>query len=470
MQNKIGRIRNFFSNHSRTHLHKNQISATQFSMSSASDVCDVVMGFDFGTSSTKVVLQTPYHNNQRAFAVDFDEAAHASNKYLLPSILWVSQDGTTSLKQLPGYRKYSRFKLDLIEGPDSKKYDESLVLATAYLANAFRFAREWFLNSQKTLYSEYTLRWAVNVGLPSENYANKLISESYQRIASSAWRLSLHDSITLNDAKKVMDCKDKEEELDDRDGADITCIPEVAAEVVCYARSDMRREGLHVLVDVGAGTLDICSFILHEKEGDDHYELLTASVDQLGAMILHEARINEIINNNLSPIFSNGYDWINKIPDNVNEYVVTKDVSTIDKLKNVDNKHLQQCCKVLKTMIVKLKTKRDPNSRVWKNMLPIFIAGGGSNMQHYKDLISTLNEWLKEFYIECCGIENRSLQHPQNLIADIDAKEYHRLAVAVGLSFPDTDIGEVARPEDIPDVALKPDKDFTDKMITKNNL
>lgn len=74
----------------------------------------------------------------------------------------------------------------------------------------------------------------------------------------------------------------------------IEVVPEVAAQAVGYARSTLRDPGLHLLVDVGATTLDICGFILHQAEGRDRYELLTTTVERLGALELHRERLGAL--------------------------------------------------------------------------------------------------------------------------------------------------------------------------------
>ncbi|MBC8425585.1 hypothetical protein H8E07_15835, partial [bacterium] len=71
---------------------------------------------------------------------------------------------------------------------------------------------------------------------------------------------------------------------------DFGVIPEVAAEVVGYARSDLRRPGLHFLVDAGAGTLDVAGFVLHEDQGENLYPILSASVRPHGSLALLRAR------------------------------------------------------------------------------------------------------------------------------------------------------------------------------------
>ena len=46
----------------------------------------------------------------------------------------------------------------------------------------------------------------------------------------------------------------------DPDFGGVEVFPEIAAPVVGYARLRRRREGLHVMVNVGPSTIDVCGF------------------------------------------------------------------------------------------------------------------------------------------------------------------------------------------------------------------
>lgn len=95
-------------------------------------------------------------------------------------------------------------------------------------------------------------------------------------------------------APKYSDIKDKIK--NDISPEDINVIPEVAAELVGYARSSLRETGLHVLIDLGARTLDIASFILHNRDGDDRYSILTADLEELGATLCDYHRFKALAN------------------------------------------------------------------------------------------------------------------------------------------------------------------------------
>lgn len=60
--------------------------------------------------------------------------------------------------------------------------------------------------------------------------------------------------------------------------------PEFVAQVAVYARSPQRQDGLHLLVDCGAGTLDIATFNVGRQPGtnEDIYPILQSEVAPLG--------------------------------------------------------------------------------------------------------------------------------------------------------------------------------------------
>jgi len=71
----------------------------QFSGSQpAQPVVEVVVGFDFGTSSSKVVLQTPYKMSSRAVPVAFGPLGHPMLRFLLRSVIAERPDGRYSLE------------------------------------------------------------------------------------------------------------------------------------------------------------------------------------------------------------------------------------------------------------------------------------------------------------------------------------------------------------------------------------
>lgn len=443
----------------------------QFPAGKRDQTCDVVVGFDFGTSCSKVVLRTPYHNDSRACAVHFGEAAHSSWCHLLPSVLSVGTDGQCALGNDPRCRVYRDIKFHLVRsqsvppvGGGGEAIDAD-ALAVAFLSLGLRRARAWFLASEAPLYQDYLLAWHFNLGLPSADYADVELSRTYKRISEAAWLLSVgRKEVTVEAAREALAAVTVSGGEKADPSAEVSVIPEVAAAVVGYARSHLRDEGLHVLVDIGASTLDVCAFLLRTSGGEDRYELLTADVQQLGTMALYRGRVrgvHDAVTAHVSDLWSK-CDPVMPIPETPSEYLPQADMLTKHVTK-ASEQYEAKCRQTLWKTIIELKMRRDPNSPRWRTQLPFFVCGGGSALAFYSNVIDRLSGELADLYRGCQGIERRLLPKPEQLVADSNESNYHRLGVAWGLSYPDYDIGAIGRPSDIPDVPPPPRREERDE-------
>lgn len=456
-------------------------STTQFNGQSRGEVCDVIVGFDFGTSCSKVVLRTPFQAGGQAFAVTFGSAGHGTCKYLLPSILWIAGGGRVSLERAAGGVLLRDIKYHLMRGEPVPSVGPeqngppyaSDVVAVAFLASALRVARSWFLTHQRALYGDYTLRWSFNLGLPSADFANKHLCDLYLKIAHASWRLSVGtEPIDLGVAASVLNAQEPEGgDVDDRDDAETSLIPEVAAEVAGYARSNLRHEGLHVLVDIGATTLDICSFVLHQRAGDDCYELLTADVPAFGASMLYRARVSAVrmaVDEHTERLWDQ-YDPVSAMSDELEAYAPDHD-SVEKSIRHHDTEYLIRCKRRIWETLKDLKTTRDPRSERWRTHLPVFLSGGGSVMPFYKSLIEHVSGEIEKLYVPCQGMRRLALTRPEGFRADVGDEIYHRLAVAWGLSYQKTDIGNVSRPGDTDDIAPMDAYDWGGKVFISKDM
>jgi hypothetical protein len=394
---------------------------TQFNAVTRGEMCDVVIGLDFGTSCTKVVIRTPYHFGGRAFAVPF-AAGHASCRYLLPSALWLDGD-RVGLPRIKNASLLRDIKLHLmmpdavpeITARGTSKRHEAKAVAVSFLALTLRAAREWFLNHQETLYGKYRLRWTLNIGLPSGDFADTTLCNVYDEIGRAAWCLSLTNaSITLSQAQDMLSHPETWDQLPEEGCAEeISSIPEVAAEVAGYAKSKIRQEGLHILVDIGASTLDVCGFILHETDEGHEYALLTSDVKVLGATILYQHRVAGVrraVRDHLSSLWDE-YDPVSAMSDDPLAYAPCHD-AIAESIEEFDKKYQTACRRMIWKTIVDLKTRRDPNSDRWRTTMPLFLSGGGSAMPFYQQSLDHISDHLRSFYQGCSGIRRLFLAKP----------------------------------------------------------
>jgi len=435
-------------------------SSTQFSTSIKKKSCDVVIGLDFGTSCTKVVVNAPYEN-QPAWIVPFGPFAHPDVIGFLPTHISLSEDNQYFFPETGERGTYGNLKMELIRYlANAKNQAASSALSgpqemvIAYLALLFRYVRKWFMTEQRRHFDGASLEWHVNIGVPSNPTAlagvQEDIFELYRKVGCSAWLLSVTDGeITRENIRASWekcraqnhDCSRCESNIDEL----FNVYPELVGEVAGYALSKHREEGLHLMIDVGAGTLDVCSFNLAKnKDGDDIYPLLAADVQPHGVGVLDMKRRRALMEN--LPVCMETVletlDPVSPVPMNPLDYLTG--VERID--KEVLDEFEKLCRQQIRSVVVELNRKSYPLSQQWKNQLPVFLCGGGSGLPFFQGLMEPFSEWLRGFATRCDGITLIQPQKPENLKSDIDSSLFYRFSVAWGLSRPSVDIGRFLPP------------------------
>lgn len=433
---------------------------------------DVVMGFDFGTSSSKIVIRDAARNT--AYAVPFD--TYESNRYLAPTRIFIEDDGTLDLKT--GKYIFSDIKIMLMDDPDKSIFSSAdgkfqvsaLELAAAYLALLIRYSRTWFLNHTEQIYKNEHIFWQINLGIPSGKYYDPPRAKIFKVMVMAAWRISRYPGAlkietvkeTLQKAERYIDDKDKLAEMEAEESLwlhrdFINTHPEVIMEVVGYARSPLRNNGLHLLVDIGASTLDAATFIIHSRAGEDLYPLLETRVKRLGTMTLHFRRIQDLkklYETHLQEMSE--IDPLNVLPDQSYYKMSPKD--TVDE---TDSAFFKECSTVIGEIVRETKNRRDPFSIAWERGLSVFICGGGGRFIGYKDAIVERGKAIETGVADFAGFDMKNIPKPDQLDApDLALSDYDRLAVAYGLSFTVDEIGKV-----IPE---KENDDITNETRTFN--
>lgn len=434
-------------------------NACQFVRDGNSQSLDIFAGFDFGTSSTKIVVRIPNWPSSPGFAVPFGDLAHSSLEYLLPTRLAIRKDGQCFLQAEKGASIFTDIKVGLmrehheniesVSGPPRSVSAETV--AAAYVALALRYVRCWFLANKHDIFGGFRLNWHWSLGLPAAIKDKFNRREVFERVGKAAWVASRRPGpiTAAGVGEAIEDVKASRFSEDDMPVFEL--LPEVIAEVMGYARSTSRDEGLHLLIDVGASTLDICSFNLHSKDGEDHFPILTADIGFRGAKILHEKRIEGVRRaaQKWPRRFMND-DPVAAIPESCEDYAPSKEI-ICSEIGNPEKDFKAECQKLLGKTITDLRTRRDPHSARWSDSLPVFMCGGAGAMQIYRDVVDDAGQQLEKNLLSFQGISLKTLQKPESL-ADIGDGAYHRLAVAWGLSHGSFNIGEYDCPSEIEDI------------------
>lgn len=258
---------------------------TQFSdIPEDADKTQVVIGLDFGTAFTKVVIDT----QERKYGVPLNNSGQGTDKYLLATCLYENTNGKLTVTPPEKWtRRHDGFKMKILDGHINKKTKKRIII---YLAWVLRKSRRWVMIEKRAIFGDVQLVWKLNVGLPTENYHDSKLKKTYREFVEEAWYRSTDPHFGSNDdGDKRMN--DLERRLNSKM---IGAFPEFAAQVRGYISSQQWRHGVHLIIDVGAGTVDATVFITHELGGEKKLGPLTSSVKQRGTNYLATHRYNHL--------------------------------------------------------------------------------------------------------------------------------------------------------------------------------
>ncbi len=444
----------------------------QFDGAKGTPPTDLVVGFDFGTSSSKVVLQSPYKLESRAVAVDFVDLGHPSFSHLLPSVLVADSNGLLALRRHDRAREIRHdLKVRLLANSETNQVEteelqDDIARAAAYVGLALREVRRKFLIAERDNYGADRLRWSMNLGIPSAGYDDDITRERFGVVARAGWFLSLSaEPVSVPLARAAVD------RVISGDISDVTIrvVPEVAAQVVGYAKSRQRNEGLHFLLDIGASTIDLCAFVLHARAGDDIYELLSVDVKQLGLLALHDARMQA---SKGRPPFDT---WPEDLALPIPEWAGLENFGREARreLRNADTAYVNNCARnILFRMMTEVRRERDPHSPHWTTGLPLFVCGGGSAQPLVADLVSLADSIGQKNWTGFRRLRLMQLPLPNQLAGNLSPSAFQqRMSVAYGLSFPEINIGTIEPPSVIDDVLSRPDignSRWKDRFVDKD--
>ena len=136
----------------------------------------IILGLDFGTSSTKLIVRLPYEAGEPTIAIPAPEPCRSDNhSYLWQTVLWLKQDGTFYPWPVPEATVLNSLKQGLIQGRSEAKVSNAgdaipvtrAQAGAAYLAFAIRYARGWLLRNRPNLFRGRKAVWFVNIGMPT---------------------------------------------------------------------------------------------------------------------------------------------------------------------------------------------------------------------------------------------------------------------------------------------------------------
>jgi hypothetical protein len=307
------------------------------------------------------------------------------------------------------------------------------------------------------VFGGFELEWFVNVGLPSVPWDNIGLRELYQGIALAGWRLgSASGPVTVSRATSFLAevQANVPAHLGQLRRERIEAFPEFVAQINSYRRSPQHRSDLHLLIDVGAGTVDIVTFHVWEPEETDSYAILEASVDRRGTHILLGYRAQA------SGLYLPNWDEkTTRLQTSKFESTFALKAGSLQPLRQffVDQLH-----RSLQKVLGETRTHRYETSPNWNEGVPFFLCGGGRNIDVYRDAITRAQTNWK--------LEEMDLPMPNGLAnRTLSREDFHRVSVAHGLSYSADNLGKIDRKSEVPDLRRHRSAgvDYTSRYIEK---
>jgi len=407
---------------------------------------DLIIGFDFGTSCSKVVIGDPDWQAQ-SFAVNFQTPASELQHWLLPTRL----------------KEERNLKMRLMESSDSREIRD---LVAIYFAEVIQRSYHWFINHSPADYRQVTANWSLVVGFPEKEFGNSPLSKAYEDIAHLAAKLCLVEGeLTLATVQAVRDSPEAYNPFFPQ--SRIRFYPEIAAQLAGYVNSPFRKQGNLLLIDVGAGTLDVSTLILHGDQTNDIVSFHVCDVKPLGVLRLLEDRLNRIRETypGIECIsLAEFLDTLRPSPEDISELTDSPDDALREVFEQTSVAFAEKvilaalACLTQFRMVLK-EVHTNGSFDPWGKNLRFFFTGGGSRSAFYRNnladgplekQLTRFTRWQTEqdrrrhqgqgLRIERLPTPEKLLNFPEELHPEFD-----RLSVAHGLAFGGPNLMKITR-------------------------
>lgn len=225
-----------------------------------------------------------------------------------------------------------------------------------------------------------------------------------------------------------------------QDLVDLQVHAEFVAQMAGYMQSPQRQRGLHALVDVGGGSLDVVTFIVHRVEEEDTFPFLVPQVQPLGThgilqnrLVGGEAKNYACVIDGLAPVPS--VEAFSKATGLSETHVSSRDALYSEKFSGTVQR-------VLSTT----KARRYRLSDAWQTSVRTFFTGGGSSAQLCRNALHAAK------IPSANGLHVMPLPIHRNLDGFSGAVEdYQRISVACGLAQDSFTLGRIIPAKEVDD-------------------
>jgi hypothetical protein len=410
----------------------------------------VRIGLDLGTAFTKVAVRVGPKDLVLVKWTHVTADASPVGSYLLPGLITRALSGEYCWQDAETGDTFSNLKLPVIE---ACQLQQCPTAALAYLALVVRYTRAYlYLKSDigRTLVGRKLL-WSLNIGCPTAPNENPQVVDHLQRVADTAWRLAALEHLNDREIEAAWQTGQPADDLESRPSV----VPEFVAQIAGYLKQ-RPKPGLHVLIDIGAATLDVATFnvVLPDRNNaPPSIPILFSAVQHFGTHFLQAKRYTTL---GLDP------SWDDAAPiETVDEFAERHGIDR-KRVETIDASFAGDVSTTIVNVVDGTRTSNRgapaqknqlsqyPKGTVWRDGLPLFLTGGGAEASIYRNAVDRGRDAMARR----TGALRSFRFNPMN---PLGANSYrlppdvaNRLSVAIGLTEDAESIGRIIPHRDMP--------------------
>lgn len=394
---------------------------------------DLDIGLDLGTSCTKAVLGDREANKQ--LAIPLNGGGNLAG-YLLPTCVHIS-GGVYSLDAAKGGSTRRGLKMRIMRAAHagSEVEHEALCDFAAFAALALRRILAWYAASVASTHPNREPVWHLNVGLPSRGGPNDQFGRIYRRLMRTAVNLAGDEGpITVQRIGALLEKTPAAAWLPD---VRLNTFPEAGAQLASLVLSPHRPNGCLLVVDVGAGTMDISTIRVGGDATRGRCIIHCSEVAPLGVHYLQLARKGEWSATGIAP------EALESLPEDDGVHAIKA-----GRRSEVPAAFIERCKQSILPTVTRyrLKLRRAHESeafRPWSSGLPFVLSGGGRRDQFYQHLLqhdlekwltTVVSEWDSAFCERRKGLNVQRFPEPRSFAPRSLLPDFDRFSVAHGLA------------------------------------
>lgn len=433
----------------------------------------VNVGLDFGTSVSKVMFSA---GGSGIEPLDLQSGASGNPGFFVPSLitvaggkrLLVGAAAQDHLQQEPDAGGLTRFKMlvagvadpKFLDAQAWKRYRKSVrgwfgsadavhpeVAASVFIADTMRRVR--LSLEQRNLADELNI--VFNTCVPIDQAEHRDVKNAFDRVAAVAQRLYEHFPLDHTPSMAWIDQAAALRETvryEQDDATRLFVFPEAVASFATYKESLSRQEGIHALIDIGAGTTDVSILYLAIPKGTTAgTECWSARSVPMGMGMIEDDVLNELDGDGTPTV------------DQTELYALLRSGQHESRdVRPVLSRGLERIWNATLSTWAEAYRHYKGQERWSAKNVRIFLAGGGADVHQVRQTFS--RSWQRGWG----PYPTETLPTPDDL-AGVPGLPFHRLSVAYGLSRPgpDLDVGilpSLARYYDRAPVSYRVDDPF----------